>query len=126
MHIILILVGLVIELTESIKGSNDYSYDYSEPEIKDLKQIAGKRLINARAADANEFQFVGALYMTSSKKIVSPTCTSSLISPDFALRSADCRKTGKKQVNIYQNPWSMNYANVKHSHFFYQFNSHCV
>ena len=87
-----ILTRILFVLIERSEGSDDYHYDYSDPVIEDLKTVAGSRLINARAADANEFQFVGALYITSAKHITSPTCSSSLISPNYALRSVETLK----------------------------------
>ena len=87
-----IFVCISFVLIDISEGSDAYHYDYSDPVIEDLKTVAGSRLINARAADANEFQFVGALYITSAKHIVSPTCSSSLISPDYALRSVETMK----------------------------------
>ena len=87
-----IFACILCELIDKSDGSDEYHYDYSDPVIEDLKTVAGSRLINARAADANEFQFVGALYITSAKHITSPTCSSSLISPDYALRSVETLK----------------------------------
>ena len=87
MHKLRILVCALFVWTEHGYGENDYSYDYEdEPAVHDLKKVKGSRLINARAADANEFQFVGALFISSHDKITRPTCTSNLISPDYALR----------------------------------------
>ena len=51
-----ILVCILCELIDISDGSDAYHYDYSDPVIEDLKTVAGSRLINARAADAIEFE----------------------------------------------------------------------
>ena len=62
---------------------DDYEYEDSLPENWKKPHGAGKRLINARAADANENPFVGAFFLTSHSR---PGCSSSLITPQCALR----------------------------------------
>ena len=81
----LTLVCVAVHST-NVAEDGDYSYDYDEPDVKEIKTVAGSRLINARAADTKYFQFVGALFITSSDQIKSPTCSAALISPHFALR----------------------------------------
>ena len=78
-----VLSFVLLYVSDNIAGEDyeDYVYDYSTLTLYN-KTDEGKRLINARASEVNENPFVGAFFLISKH-----LCTSSLISPQYALRS---------------------------------------
>ena len=83
------LVVLTYKVTRSSEEEATYDdteagdYVYDDTPMEEIENKGGARLINAKAANANHLQFVGALYL--GEKDPSAKCTSILISPRYAL-----------------------------------------
>ena len=74
---------IICILSDAVYSNDYYDYVYEDTPTEKITHTGGERLINARAADPNKHQFVGALFLTS--KDQSPKCTASLISSAYAL-----------------------------------------
>ena len=78
---------IICILCVTVHSGEDYDdYVYEDTPNEEIVDTGGERLINARAINPNNHQFVGAFFISSKRESSNPDCTASLISPYYALR----------------------------------------
>ena len=65
-------------------------YQYDEVDVASLKQTGGARLVNARMATSSKLPFVAALFLSSSERLTSPTCSAVIITQES--HNVNCKK----------------------------------
>ena len=68
-------------------------YQYDEVDVASLKQTGGARLVNARTATSSKLPFVAALFLSSSERLTSPTCSAVIITQES--HNVNCKKNIK-------------------------------